>query len=93
MNDFDLSVFPQMNRTQLPDVEAGLFHPTHQLGRRYAIRLGEPNNRSKSRTLQASFKCTQDCSVYAEFDKNVHLRKPRRFPNFAQHISEGSFRA
>jgi len=82
-----------MHSTQLADIEPGLFHPTHQLGRRNAIRLGEPNDRSKSRTLQASFKCAQDRSVYAEFDKNVHLGKPGRFPNFAQHISEGSFRA
>lgn len=78
--------------TRSADVVTGLLHPTHQLGWRNAIGMREPNDCSQSGTLQASFKRAQDRSVYPEFDKNIHLRKSGRFANFAQHISEGSFR-
>ena len=85
--------FTRMHAARLPDIEAGLFHSAHQLGGRNAVRLGEAYDCSESGALQTSFKSAQNCSVYPELNKDVHLRESFRFPNFAQYISEGPFRA
>jgi hypothetical protein len=85
--------FTRMYTARLPDVEAGFFHSAHQLGGRNTVRLREAYDCSESGALQSSFKSAQNRSVYPELNKNVHLRETFRFPNFAQYISEGPFRA
>jgi hypothetical protein len=83
----------RMYSAQLTIVKWRLFHAAHEFSRSYPICVREPDYGSEGWTLHASFECAQYRSVYSELNEDIQLRKPRRFSNFAQDISEGSFRA